>query len=168
MFCRESRKICQNIFNFFLMKVVILLGSESDKEFVDGMETEFSDWGVNSEVIVASAHKVPEKVFKIVSENNKSSEDIVYITVAGRSNGLSGVTAANSVHPVIACPPFKTKEDFIININSTLVMPSDTPVLTVIDKQNAIMAALKIFALKNSGLKKKMLERIAKIKAEFK
>lgn len=151
------------------MKVVILLGSESDKEFVEGMPKEFKAWGVkNVEMIVASAHKVPEKVFKIVSDNNKSKDDIVYITVAGRSNGLSGVTAANSIHPVIACPPFKDKSDFIVNINSTLVMPSDTPVMTVIDRQNVIMAVLRIFALKDAKLKKAMIDRIAKIKKSFK
>ena len=131
------------------------------------MDKEFEKWGVGAEVIVASAHKVPEKVFEIVSTNNENEEDIVYITVAGRSNGLSGVTAANSVHPVIACPPFKDKEDFIMNINSTLVMPSDTPVLTVIDKGNAVMAALRIFALKDSGLRAKIAGRIAEIKEKF-
>lgn len=150
------------------MKVVILMGSESDKEFVEGMPKEFKAWGVDCEMKVASAHKVPEKVFAIVSKNNKSKEDIVYITVAGRSNGLSGVVAANSIHPVIACPPFTTKEDFIININSTLVMPSDTPVMTVLDRQNVIMAVLRIFALKSSKLKKEMIDRIAKIKKSFK
>ena len=149
------------------MKVVMILGSESDKDFVAGMDQNFEKWGITAEVIVASAHKVPEKVFEIVSENNKSDEDIVYVTVAGRSNGLSGVTAANSVHPVIACPPFKTKEDFMININSTLVMPSDTPVLTVIDKQNVVMAVLRIFALKDSGLKQKVAAHIAEIKEKF-
>lgn len=149
------------------MKAIFLLGSESDKEFMEGMPVELKAWGVESEVIVASAHKVPEKVFQIVSKNNESDEDIVYVTVVGRSNGLSGVTAANSIHPVIACPPFKDKEDFIININSTLMMPSDTPVLTVIDRQNAIMAVLRIFALKDAGLREKMRERIKEIKAKF-
>ncbi|MFH1218509.1 MAG: AIR carboxylase family protein [Candidatus Peregrinibacteria bacterium] len=150
------------------MKVVFILGSESDKGFMEGMPVELKAFGVDSEVHVASAHKVPEKVFEIVRKNNESGEDIVYITVAGRSNGLSGVTAANSVHPVIACPPFKDKEDFMININSTLVMPSDTPVLTVVDRQNAIMAALRILALKDAKLKKDMMDRIANIKKDFK
>jgi 5-(carboxyamino)imidazole ribonucleotide mutase len=148
------------------MKVVFLLGSESDKGFMEGMPVEFKAWGVESEVHVASAHKAPEKVFEIVTKNNEL-DDIVYVTVAGRSNGLSGVTAANSVHPVIACPPFQNKEDFIVNINSTLVMPSDTPVLTVIDRQNVIMAVLRIFALKDVGLKAKITDRIKEIKSKF-
>lgn len=150
------------------MKVVFLLGSESDKDFAKKITDELDRWGVVHELIVASAHKVPEKVFEIVKKNNESREALVYITIAGRSNGLSGVTAANSVHPVIACPPFATKEDFIININSTLVMPSDTPVLTVIDPQNAAMAAVRILSNSDAELRKKITERIKDVKVSFK
>ena len=149
------------------MKVVFLLGSESDKEFAGKIEAELDEWGVEHELVVASAHKVPEKVFEIVKKNNGSEEVLVYITVAGRSNGLSGVVAANSVHPVIACPPFKDKEDFRININSTLVMPSDTPVLTVIDPKNAALAAVRIFADGDEKLRGKVAERIGEIKESF-
>ena len=149
------------------MKVVFLLGSESDKDFAKKITDELDKWGVVNELIVASAHKVPEKVFEIVTANNESKEALVYITIAGRSNGLSGVTAANSVHPVIACPPFATKEDFMININSTLVMPSDTPVLTVIDSQNAAMAAIRILANSDEGLRAKVTARIQEIKKSF-
>ncbi|MFA6917512.1 MAG: AIR carboxylase family protein [Candidatus Gracilibacteria bacterium] len=149
------------------MKVVFLLGSESDRDFAKKITDELDKWGVAHELVVASAHKVPEKVFEIVKGNNGSEEALVYITIAGRSNGLSGVTAANSVHPVIACPPFATKEDFIININSTLVMPSDTPVLTVIDPQNAAMAAVRILASGDEGLRKKVVGRIQEIKKSF-
>lgn len=149
------------------MKVVIFLGSQSDMEFVDGMDKEFAAWGVTAEYKVASAHKVPEKVFAFVKNCNETEEDLVYITVAGRSNALSGVIAANSIHPVIACPPFKDKDDYIVNINSTLNMPSDTPVLTVVDRLNAIMAVLRIFALKNPEMKQKVVERIEKIRSSF-
>ncbi len=149
------------------MKVVFLLGSKVDIDFTDKMVSLFADWGVATEVIVASAHKVPEKVFEIVTENNKTENDLVYITVAGRSNGLSGVTAANSIHPVIACPPFKDKDDMQVNVNSTLMMPSDTPVLTVVDPQNAVMAALRILALRDDALKSKIEAHIKDIKSEF-
>lgn len=149
------------------MKVVFILGSKSDLEFIEGMDKEFAKWNIPGKVIVASAHKVPEKVYDIVKEYNEGDEDIVYVTVAGRSNGLSGVTAANSVHPVIALPPHKTKEDFMVNINSTLQMPSDTPVMTIIDKQNVVMAIVRIFALKNDELKRKLADHIKDIKAKF-
>lgn len=148
------------------MKVKFLLGSKSDKDFTEKIVSHLNEWGVESEVIVASAHKVPEMVFDIVSKDNEEM-NLVYITVAGRSNGLSGVTAANSVHPVIACPPFKDKDDMMVNINSTLMMPSDTPVMTVVDPANAAMAAIRILAMNNDELKAKLKERISEIKKSF-
>lgn len=148
------------------MKVQFLLGSKVDMDFAQKIADNFGEWGIDTDIRVASAHKVPEKVFQIVSDGNKE-EDLVYVTIAGRSNGLSGVTAANSVHPVIACPPFKDKDDMMVNINSTLMMPSDTPVLTVVDPQNCVMSILRIFALKNPELKDKIRIHIEKIKADF-
>ncbi len=150
------------------MKVVMLLGSESDKEFAGEIESNLKSYGIEDvEVHVASAHKVPEKVFEIVSGYNKSEVPIVYVTIAGRSNGLSGVTAGNSVHPVIACPPFKDNADFMVNINSTLCMPSDTPVMTVIDRQNVVMAIIRIFGLVNPEIRNKVVNRIAEVKNKF-
>lgn len=149
------------------MKAVFLLGSKSDKDFADKIAGELIEWGIHSEIIVASAHKVPRKVADIIEKNNSSGTAMVYVTIAGRSNALSGVVAANSVHPVIACPPFADKDDFIVNINSTLMMPSETPVMTVIDPLNAALSVVKIFALLDSDLKAKVEARMAKIKAQF-
>ncbi|MBT3865193.1 AIR carboxylase family protein [Candidatus Peregrinibacteria bacterium] len=150
------------------MKVVFILGSESDKDFARKIQNELDKWGVLYDLYVASAHKVPERVFDLVSKMNEEEEAIVYITIAGRSNGLSGVTAANSIHPVIACPPFADKDDMAVNINSTLQMPSDTPVLTVVDPKNAAAAAVRILGLTDKGAKQKVVDRIKAIKESFK
>lgn len=144
-----------------------MLGSKSDKDFADKIAGELIEWGIHSEIIVASAHKVPRMVADIIEKNNVSGMAMVYVTVAGRSNALSGVVAANSIHPVIACPPFADKDDFIVNINSTLMMPSETPVMTVVDPSNAALSVIKIFALLDEGLKAKVEARIAKVKAQF-
>ena len=149
------------------MLVPILMGSESDKEFAQKITNILDEWKVPYELQVASAHKVPEKVLEIVQKYNISSEPICYITIAGRSNGLSGVVAANSVHPVIACPPFSSKEDMLINMHSTLQMPSDTPVLTVVDPQNAVMAALRILGDADPDLRARVDQHIKEVKAKF-
>lgn len=149
------------------MLIPILLGSESDKEFAAKITRVLDEFKAAYEIIVVSAHKAPEKVLKIVQKLNKSRDAVCYITIAGRSNGLSGVTAGSSIHPVIACPPFNSKEDYLINIHSTLQMPSDTPVLTVIDPGNAALAALKILSLQNKSLKGKLASRIKKVKKSF-
>jgi len=150
------------------MKVIFVLGSESDKGFAEKIIAELGKFEVEHVMHVVSAHKVPEKVFALVQDYNKSDEPIVYVTIAGRSNGLSGVVAANSVHPVIACPPFADKNDMLVNMHSTLQMPSDTPVLTVVDPKNAAVAAVRILGLADKNLKAKTEKRIEEIKASFK
>jgi len=149
------------------MLVPILLGSESDQDHASKITTVLDQFNVPYKIIVASAHKVPEKVFEIVTEYNKSDEEIVYVTIAGRSNGLSGVVGGNSIHPVIACPPFKDKSDYLVNIHSTLQMPSDTPTLTVIDTKNAAISAIRILALNNIELKNKLRTYLQEIKNKF-
>jgi len=149
------------------MLVQFLLGSESDQEFASKITTVLDELAVPYDIKVASAHKVPEKVMEIVNANNTKEEPLCYITIAGRSNGLSGVTAGSAVHPVIACPPFKDKEDYLVNIHSTLQMPSDTPVLTVIDPKNAALCAARILGLVDKETKKKVEERIRKVKDKF-
>lgn len=143
------------------------MGSKSDQEHADKITQKLDTLGIPHETHVASAHKVPEKVLEILEANESGNEAICYITIAGRSNALSGFVAANTAYPVIACPPFATKEDFIININSTLVMPSDTPVLTVIDANNAALAAARILGLFDTKLLLKNRKYIAKIKSSF-
>jgi len=149
------------------MKVPIIMGSESDREWSQKIVDRLERWGVESEIKVASAHKVPEKVFELMERYNGSGDEMVLITVAGRSNGLSGVCAANSVYPVIACPPHKTKEDYMVDINSTLRMPSNTPVLTVCDPSNAADAVVRILAVGNDELRGKVVGDIEDVKGGF-
>lgn len=126
------------------MKCIIIMGSESDNDFVQKITQTLDELKVEYQTHVASAHKNPKEVLKIIEENNNGKEKICYITVAGRSNALSGFVAAQAKQPVIACPPFKDKQDYLINIHSTLQMPSKVPVLTVLDPGNAALAAKKI------------------------
>lgn len=152
-----------------MSKVIIIMGSESDKDFAQKIKKEIVSQAAKVEIVehVASAHKVPELVLEIVKKYNLSKDNVCYITIAGRSNGLSGVVAANAVHPVIACPPFKDDRDFQININSTLMMPSQTPALTVIDPKNAASAALRILGLGDAELREEIGEGIGGMKRGF-
>lgn len=148
------------------MLVPILLGSQSDKEFASKITTQLDEWGIAHEVIVCSAHKVPEKLVEHINRFNQM-EDVVYVTIAGRSNGLSGCTSGSATHPVVACPPFKDKADMMVNLNSTLQMPSDTPAMAILDPKNVALAIAKIFALKDEAMKAKVEERIKNVKAKF-
>ena len=156
-------KIYLTIYN---MKAVFILGSKVDMEHTEKMVNGLTEWGIESDVHVASAHKVPVKVLELVDGYNKE-EDVVMIGVAGRSNALSGVLAANSTHPVFACPPFKDKDDMMVNLNSSLMMPSDTPVMTVVDPGNLVWSVVKIFGMKDIDLLTKIEAKMASIKESF-
>lgn len=149
------------------MFVPILLGSDSDREHAEKIARVLKEFGVPYEIKTISAHKVPEMLLEYIEKMNKEHE-VIYVTIAGRSNGLSGVTAGSSVHPVIACPPFKDKDDYIVNIHSTLQMPSDTPVLTILDPQNCALAIARIFGAAHTDVQKKVSARIADVKKSFK
>ena len=128
------------------MKAVLIMGSTFDEPHAKKITDKLDDYGISWEQHAASAHKQPLKVLEIL-KNNESEKDLVYITIAGRSNALSGFVAANSEFPTIGCPPFSDKADMLVNIHSTLQMPSKTPVLTVIDPGNCALAVKRIFGV---------------------
>jgi len=128
------------------MKAILIMGSTSDEPHAKKITKKLDDYGVSWEQHAASAHKQPLKVLEIL-DDNKDKENIIYITIAGRSNALSGFVAANSNFPTLGCPPFSDKSDMLVNIHSTLQMPSNTPVLTVIDPGNCALAVKRIFGV---------------------
>ena len=123
-------------------KVVIIAGSRSDEPHVEkiakGLREECQE--VECLAIYASAHREPLMVLKAL-EDHKGS---VFITVAGRSNALSGVVSANCDDVVIACPPFADLSAYMVDIHSTLRMPSGVPVLTIVDPFNCASAVARI------------------------
>jgi len=128
------------------MKAVIIMGSTSDEPHAKKITDKLDEYGITWEQHAASAHKEPLKVLEIL-DANKDGNDIIYITIAGRSNALSGFVAANSEFPTLGCPPFSDKADMLVNIHSTLQMPSNTPVLTILDPGNCALAVKRIFGV---------------------
>ena len=128
------------------MKAVLIMGSTSDQHHADKITSSLDALSVGHETHAASAHKNPEKVLEIIRSYGPE-EAVVFVTIAGRSNALSGFVAANTNKPTIGCPPFKDGVDMSINIHSTLQMPSMTPVLTVLDPGNCALAVHRMLSL---------------------
>ena len=126
-------------------KVVILYGSQKDETFINNICYNLNKFNIEFSKYEASAHKKPHLLLKVLDKYKDNK--LVWITVAGRSNALSGVVAAQTKQPCIACPPFQDKLDIFTNINSSLQMPSDVPVMIVVDPYNAVLAANKILEL---------------------
>ncbi len=141
---------------------VILMGSKSDLEFSNRIAKVLEEFGVGYVMRIASAHKTPEKVLEILREY----DDAVFITVAGRSNALSGFVDANTVNPVIACPPYSSKFSGM-DILSSLRMPSGVAPLVVLEPENAALAAVKILAMKDRSLREKIRDYQEKKRREI-
>jgi phosphoribosylaminoimidazole-succinocarboxamide synthase len=127
--------------------VVIVSGSNKDSVHVENLTNELKKENILFERYVASAHKNTLYVLQLIDQYNLDPRNIIWVTVAGRSNALSGVVAANSIYPVIACPPFSNKTDMIVNVHSTLQCPSNVPVMTVLEPVNVALTIKRIFNL---------------------
>jgi 5-(carboxyamino)imidazole ribonucleotide mutase len=134
-------------------KAVIIMGSEKDLEFCREVAKHLKPFGVEYVFRVASAHKTPENVLAVLREFEK--DNVVYVTVAGRSNALSAFVDANTTKPVIACPPYSDKFSGL-DIFSSLRVPSGIGSVVTIEPEGAAISVAKIFALNDRELEKRI------------
>ncbi len=161
-------RVYQNLLKAGLIKpgfVVFIMGSPADEAHARKMQKEIEAYGIFSELRVVSAHKNGERLPEVLKDYNLSIEPGAVIAIAGRSNGLGGALAANLTIPVINCPPFADKTDLMVNINSSLMMPSKTPAATVVDPKNAAQFALR--SLNLPGLRARLNAEIQQMKKEL-
>ncbi len=135
------------------MKVVIIMGSKSDMDWSQKIADTLNELGIESVMRIASAHKVPLKAMDIIKEYE--DEKVVYITVAGRSNALSGFVDAQTEKPVIACPPYSSKFAGG-DIFSSLRMPSGVCPMVVMGTEQAGLAAAKMLGLTDEDLQERI------------
>ena len=141
-------------------RVVIIMGSKSDLDHVDKIAAQLDAFGIPSTKRVASAHKSVRHLLGVLGETESSTEPLVYITVAGRSNALGGMVDANTAHPVITCPPVSSTFGGA-DIFSSLRMPSGVAPTLVLDPAGAALAAAKILGVCDPDLR----ERVAQYQA---
>jgi len=128
--------------------VVILMGSKADVEHCTKISDACNQYGLETVLRIASAHKTPEHAISILKEYEADDRPKVYITVAGRSNALSGFTDGSVSAPVIACPP--PSDSFGgADVFSSLRMPSGIAPAVVLEPANAALLAAKIFGVAN-------------------
>ncbi len=142
-----------------LEKIVVLMGSKSDYDFASRIKQflEKENLPLKCEYNVASAHKTTKKLLNDLADYEKSRENIVFITVAGLSDALSGVVAGYTNYPVIACPPDSEQFGWAKTFSS-IMMPKGVAVTFVSNPENAALAAVKILALSNPKLQKRISE----------
>lgn len=137
--------------------VIILMGSKADEAHCQKMAEAARGFGLEVELRVGSAHKAPGYVLDLLRRYEADPRPKVYVTVAGRSNALSGLVDGAVAAPVIACPP--PSEAFGgQDILSSLRMPSGIAPAVVLDPANAALLAAKILALADPALAGRIVE----------
>ena len=82
----------------------------------------------------------------------------VYVTIAGRSNALSGFVDAQVGAPVIACPPLSGTFAGA-DIYSSLRMPGGVAPAVVLEPAGAALLAAKILGLGDPALRERVVAR---------
>ncbi len=125
---------------------VILMGSSSDIDHAEKIASALNEFKIEYVMRIGSAHKTADHVINILKEYEALDRPKIYITIAGRSNALSGFVDGFVDGPTIACPPYS--DSFSGNdIYSSLRMPSGISPALVLEPKNAALLAARIFSL---------------------
>lgn len=158
----KYRRVAEITDRFRLPKqqVVIWRGSEKDsvaflesaicRPFADNFSKAASTGCLKSRVVTCSMHKKPSCGLHLLGKLVQETPDTVFIVLVGKSNGAGPTLSAHTHVPVITIPA--TYKEFPDDVWSSLRMPSDVPVMTVLEPANAVLAALQILAMRNPFL----------------
>src|SRR5207237_28466 len=141
--------------------VLILMGSDSDAPVMQGAVEVLKDFGISSDMTVASAHRSPERVMRLVRDAPARDVKVV-IVGAGAAAHLAGVVAAHSTLPVIGVPIDSSALNGLDALLSTVQMPPGVPVATVSigrpGATNAGVLAAQILGVGDQTIAKKLDE----------
>lgn len=142
------------------MSVLVILGSKSDKKIGDKAVDILAQFGVDSKMIVASAHRSPE----YLHDEIEKSDAKVIIAIAGLSAALPGAVASKTTRPVIGVPVSgKISLDSLLSV---VQMPPGIPVAAVgLDRgENAAILAVEILSLSDEQLREKLEKHRKRLK----
>ncbi len=140
-------------------RVGIVLGSESDRPVMEEAQRTLAALGVPAEVVVASAHRTPDRVDRYARSAEERGLQVL-IAAAGGAAHLAGALAARTVLPVIGVPLAATGLGGLDALLSTVQMPPGVPVATVAigswGARNAALLAAQILAVHDLSLRERL------------
>lgn len=110
--------------------VGIIMGSKSDLPTIEGCTKELEELGVPYELVIASAHRNPDKVHEWAGTAHERGLKVI-IAAAGKAAHLGGVVAAFTPLPVIGVPMKTSDLGGLDSLLSMVQMPSGVPVACV-------------------------------------
>ncbi len=144
--------------------VGIIMGSKSDLATMEGCTDELKRLGVPYELVIASAHRTPDKVHQW-AESAADRGIKVIIAAAGKAAHLGGVVAAFTPLPVVGVPMKTSDLGGMDSLLSMVQMPSGVPVACVAinGAKNAAIYATQILGASLTEYR----EKIVRLKAEM-
>ena len=142
--------------------VSVIMGSKSDWETMKAASDVLTEFGVAHECRVISAHRTPEVLTGFATTAEARGIEVI-IAGAGGAAHLAGVTAAQTVIPVLGVPIESKALHGMDSLLSIVQMPAGVPVATMAigNAVNAALFAARILALEDHELLRRLNERSA-------
>ena len=139
--------------------VGIIMGSESDLPVMEACAGQLRDFGVAYEIVVASAHRSPDKVHEWASTAADRGIRVI-IAAAGKAAHLGGVVAAFTPLPVIAVPMKTSDLGGLDSLLSMVQMPTGVPVACVAinGAKNAAILATQILGTSMDAYRERIMQ----------
>jgi 5-(carboxyamino)imidazole ribonucleotide mutase len=137
--------------------VGVIMGSQSDWETMQAAVETLSEFGIESEKKIVSAHRTPERMREYATSARERGLKVI-IAGAGGAAHLPGMTAAWTTLPVIGVPVPSKAMSGIDSLYSIVQMPSGIPVATVAigNARNAALLAISILSIEDAQLQAKL------------
>ena len=141
------------------IRVGVIMGSKSDWETLRHAADVLTEFSVDHETRIVSAHRTPEWM----AEYSRSAEErglAVIIAGAGGAAHLPGMVAAHTLLPVIGVPVPSKALNGLDSLLSIVQMPAGVPVATVAigeaGARNAGLLAVSILANQDKALRERL------------
>jgi 5-(carboxyamino)imidazole ribonucleotide mutase len=139
--------------------VAVVMGSKSDWETMRQAGQVLTQFGVDHECRVISAHRTPQLASQYAMEAEARGIEVV-IAGAGGAAHLAGVLAAHTLLPVLGVPMESAALKGLDSLLSTVQMPGGIPVGTLAigsaGARNAALLAIAILANSRPELREKL------------
>ena len=139
--------------------VAIIMGSKSDWPTMEIASTTLTEFGVEHETRIVSAHRTPDLLFEFAKGAEERGIEVI-IAGAGGAAHLPGLCASQTVLPVLGVPVESRALKGLDSLLSIAQMPAGVPVGTLAIGQagakNAALLAISILANSQPELRKKL------------
>ena len=142
-----------------LIKIGVVMGSNSDWDTMQHAAQILTDFGVEHECKVVSAHRMPDAMFAYAETALERGLQAI-IAGAGGAAHLPGMLAAKTAVPVLGVPVASKHLQGVDSLHSIVQMPKGIPVATFAignaGAANAALFAIAMLALHDEALAAKL------------